>query len=486
MISLSVDRNGADSLHRQIYDQIRDLILGGRIAPATRLPSSRLLAGDLGVSRNTVLNAYEMLLHEGYTEGRVGDGTRVSQVLPEDLLTAKRRGPRPPRVAAGPAGKLSRLREVWETGERRTESPQRAFRPGLPEIELFPWDVWGRLSGRFWRRPPAELLTGGDLAGYRPLRDAVAAYLSAVRGLDCHGGQVMITAGAQQGLDMIARLIIDPGDAVWLEQPGYGGLRAAFMAAGARAIAVPVDDAGLDVAAGRRAAPEAVCAAVTPSHQYPLGVTMSLARRLELLEWAASAGAWIVEDDYDSEYRYGGRPLSALQGLDGGGRVIYVGTFSKVLFPALRLGYVVAPEALVEAFLKLRATIDDHPALAMQPVLAAFFEAGHFAAHVRRMRGLYAERQAALLAALERHAAGLLTAAPDDAGMHLVVRLGPAFAGDDREAAARAAAAGLRAPALSGYYADGVSDQQGLVLGYAGLTATEIDCGVATLAATLK
>ncbi len=485
MISLSVDRHSADSLHRQIYDQIRDLILGGRIAPATRLPSSRLLAHDLGVSRNTVLNAYEMLLHEGYTEGRVGAGTRVSKVLPEELLSAKR-SPRRAPSAAAPAGKLSRLREVWQTGDRRTESPLRAFRPGLPEIELFPWDVWGRLTGRFWRRPPSNLLTGGELAGYRPLRDAIAAYLSAVRGLDCHAGQVMITAGAQHGLDMIARLIIDPGDGVWLEQPGYSGLRTAFKAAGARPTAVPVDESGIDVAAGRRAAPEAVCAAVTPSHHYPLGVTMSLARRLELLEWAETAGAWIVEDDYDSEYRYGGRPLSALQGLDGGGRVIYVGTFSKVLFPALRLGYVVVPEALIEPFLKLRASVDEHPALAMQPVLAAFFEDGHFAAHVRRMRGLYAERQAALLAALERHAAGLLTATANDAGMHLVAKLGPAFAGDDREAAARAAAIGLRAPALSGYYADGQADQQGLVLGYAGLTATEIDSGVAALVAALK
>ncbi len=485
MISLSVDRHAAESLHRQIYDQIRALILGGRIAPATRLPSSRLLARDLGVSRNTVLNAYEMLLHEGYTEGRVGAGTRVSKILPEELLSAKR-GPPRPRTAAGPAGKLSKLRRVWQAGDRRGDSPQRAFRPGLPEIERFPWDVWGRLTGRFWRRPPADLLTGGDLAGFRPLRDAIAAYLSAVRSLDCHGGQVMITAGAQQGLDMIARLIIDPGDAVWLERPGYGGLRGAFMAAGARSVAVPVDDSGLDVAAGRRAAPDAVCAAVTPSHQYPLGVTMSLARRLELLEWAETAGAWIVEDDYDSEYRYAGRPLSALQGLDGGDRVIYVGTFSKVLFPALRLGYVVVPEALIEPFSRLRATVDDHPALAMQPVLAAFFEDGHFAAHVRRMRGLYAERQAALLAALERHAAGILTAAPDDAGMHLVAALGADFVGDDRQAAARAAATGFRTPSLSSYYAGGDGDRQGLVLGYAGLAATEIEHGVAGLAAALK
>ena len=491
LLALALDKRGDEPAYRQIYDQIRLAILAGRLRPGTRLPSSRGLAAELAVSRNTVLTAFDMLGQEGYTQGGVGSGTRVSAVLPDELLSARGAKPetRPEREAAGPALRISGLAARLDSMRQRTRSDQRTFRPGLPEVEQFPWNVWGRLAGRLWRQPPRAGVGGGALAGHQGLRDAIAAYVAAVRGVNCSGGQVMITSGAQQGLDLIARLLLEPGDQVWMEDPGYAGMRGAFAATGAEIVALPVDAEGLDVAAGRSRAPDARLCAVTPSHQYPTGATMSLGRRLELLDWARGAGSWILEDDYDSEYRYAGKPLAALQGLDDGGRVIYVGTFSKVLFPGLRLGYAILPEALVAPFLAMRSVLDDAPALGLQPVLAEFIAEGHFAAHVRRTRALYAERQVYFLAALRRHCAGMLCAEPDEAGMHLVVGLDPSLNLSDRAAAARADAAGISAPALSSYYAGGNAKsgalRQGLVLGYTGFSERETNDGLARLATAL-
>jgi len=494
LLSLAVDKTAAEPAYRQVYEQVRRAILEGRVAPGTRLPATRSLARELVVSRNTVLNAYDMLLAEGYTEGRVGSGTRVSGILPEVLLAARSAAVVPARAAATDAApaaastttlsRLSRLTEEMPRMDQRARGGFRAFRPGIPEVESFPWDIWGRLIGRFWRHPPSDLVCGGDLAGHGPLRDAIADYLGATRGVVCGGDQVMITSGAQQALDLVARLLLDPGDAVWMEEPGYAGLRGAFTAVGAEIQPVPVDAEGIDVAAGRRLAGDAVLAAVTPSHQYPLGVTMSLPRRLELLDWARAADAWILEDDYDSEYRYAGKPLSALQGLDAHGRVIYVGTFSKVMFPALRLGYLVLPPALVAPFGRLRSVLDDTPSLAAQPALAQFITEGHFAAHVRRMRGLYAERQAVFLEIFADAAAGVLEAAPDEAGMHLVAGLNGGLGLTDRDASARAAEDGISAPALSAFYA-GPPARQGLLLGYAGLSDAEMRDGARKLVAAL-
>jgi len=487
LLSISLDRDGGDSLQAQIFDQVRSAILNSRLSPGTRLPATRTLAVELGVSRNTILGAFERLYAEGYIEGRSGSGTQVSGVLPEELLSARQlAGAR--AKASSRAGKLSALsRQMTGMNYRSRHSTPgtRAFRPGLPDLEQFPFQLWSRTLAKFWRHPPHDLLCSGDLGGYLPLRRSIAAYLGAVRGLRCRAEQVMITSGAQQALDIIARTLIDPGDDVWVENPGYVGLRSTLTAAGARVNAVGIDDDGLSVEAGRRLAPAAVLAAVTPSHQYPLGVTMSLARRLELLDWAAGARAWILEDDYDSEFRYGGKPLSALQGLDQSGRVIYVGTFSKVLFPALRLGYIVIPEALLEPFTEMRASIDDHPALALQPALHAFFEDGHFASHIRRLRSLYAARQEVLIEALRCEADGLLNTSPHEAGMHLVARLGPGYPAPDHVAAGCAAAAGLITPALSGFY-HGQDKAEGLVLGYAGLSADEIRRDVKRLVTALR
>jgi GntR family transcriptional regulator / MocR family aminotransferase len=489
LLALAIDRAAAEPAYRQLYEQVRSAILAGRLRPGRRLPSSRSLARELALSRNTVLTAFEMLLHEGYTESGVGSGTRVSAVLPEALLSA-RDTPKPSRAkrATKLPVRVSKLATNLDAMRQRSRTDQRAFRPGLPELEQFPWNVWGRLAGRLWRHPPRGSVGGGELGGHGPLRDAIATYVAAVRGVNCSGEQVMITSGAQQALDLVARLLLEPGDKVWMEDPGYAGLRGAFTAAGASIVPLPIDAEGLDIARGREIAPDAVMAAVTPSHQYPTGVTMSLARRLELLEWSKGAlrasASWVLEDDYDSEYRYAGKPLSALQGLDDSGRVIYVGTFSKVLFPGLRLGYVILPEALVGPFLAMRSVLDDAPALGLQPVLSAFIEDGHFAAHVRRTRALYAERQRVFLDSLNRHAAGILRAEADEAGMHLVVQLDRNLKLTDGQAAARADAAGLSAPALSGYFFDQAA-RQGLVLGYTGFDEREIDSGLKKLASVL-
>jgi GntR family transcriptional regulator/MocR family aminotransferase len=504
LLSFALDTQAGAPLQRQLYAQVREAVLAGRIAPGTRLPATRALAAELGCARNTVLNAFEQLSAEGYLESRPGSGTYVSRVLP-DLLPIRPAGNGDDDGRHG-ATPLSLGREHPPSGEFSAPDPgagsalaARVFAPGVPDLSLFPFDVWGRLLGRIWRRPPAALLLPGPPAGYLPLRRAIAAYLRAVRNVACTAEQVLITGGAQPALDLVARVLLEPGDAVWIEEPGYPGLRGPLQAAGARLVPVPVDGAGLSVAAGRALAPAARLAVVAPSHQYPVGTTMDLARRLALLAWAEDSGAWVVEDDYDSEYRYAGRPLAALQGLEseratGGGRVIYIGTFSKVLFPSIRLGYLVVPPDLLDAVLRARAARDAYPSAVVQPALAAFFEEGHFAAHVRRMRMVYGRRRQALLTAADRHLAGLLELSPGQAGLHLVAYLtaGLARRMNDREAERRAVAAGLGPQALSRYYlappgetSGGSPAPEGLLLGFAAVPEDEIERGIERLAAAL-
>ncbi len=463
LLPLGIDRRTDVPLQRQIYDDLRRLILDRRLAPATRLPSTRALAHDLAVSRNTVLAAFEQLLAEGYLSGRQGAGTYVSAELPDAApLTAEAS----PAVARPRRRGLSRRGTTLAGIAGSHRGSRGPFALGLPAVDDFPFAVWSRLLARAWRSP-GGYAGHGDPAGHLPLRAAIADYLRAARAVRCTAEQVVIVAGAQQAVALAAQILLDPGDEALIEEPGYAGLRGALTAAGLRVTPVPVDPEGIDIDRGAVLAPAARFVCVAPSHQYPLGMTMSLARRLALIDWARRQDAWIVEDDYDSEYRYAGRPLAALQGLDETGRVLYVGSFSKVLFPTLRLGYVVVPEDLLAAFCRARAALDDHPSMLAQPALAQFFAEGHFAAHVRRMRRLYAGRQEALLAAASRHLDGLLELSPDEAGMHLLARLSPALAAcmDDRAVAARLAAAGVIATPLSDYY-DGPPDRQGLLLGY--------------------
>jgi GntR family transcriptional regulator/MocR family aminotransferase len=496
-----VDPAGALPLHRQVYAGLRDAIVEGRLGTGTQLPSTRALSAELHVARNTVTTAFEQLRAEGYVSGQRGGGTRVSKINPDNLLLARPTAASHPRPAPGPGvPPAGSAREQGRSGAvpfrlsprgRRIVTAARlfpaaidvpdAFSIGIPALEEFPIRLWSRLVARRWRRPPS--LGTGDPAGYAPLRQAVAEYLRAARAVRCEAAQVVIVSGAQHGLDLAARLLLDPGDAAWVEDPGYPGARSALEAAGARLVPVPVDGEGILVSEGRRLEPGAHLVHVTPSHQFPLGATMSPDRRLELLAWAQEAGAWIVEDDYDSEFRYAGRPLPSLQGLDPHGRVLYLGTFSKTLFPALRLGYLVLPPALVDAFAVARSVGDRHPPLFDQAVVADFLEEGHFVRHLRRMRALYVERQGALVEAARRTLAGLLDVPPDQAGIHLVGRLPAGVDADD--AAVSAVRHGVRVVPLS-RYATGAQRHEALLLGYAAVSIPAIHRGVERLAAALR
>jgi GntR family transcriptional regulator/MocR family aminotransferase len=475
--------------YRRLYEQIRAGILSGQLAAGSRLPPSRALAVEAGVSRNTVLTAFEQLLAEGYLEGRRGSGTFVSRVLPDELLSprtrsvasrdrrpvARRLSARGERIAAAPRVPLPSVVGMPD------ELP--AFQIGLPALEAFPSELWSRLFSARMRRPGHELMRYGDPAGYAPLRKAIAAYLGTARGVRCTADQVIIVAGSQQALEFCARVLLDPGDPAWLEDPGYLGARAALVSAGARIVPVPVDDHGLDVAAGIAREPDARLAFVTPSHQFPLGSTMSLERRLALIDWAARTGSWVVEDDYDSEFRYVGRPLTALQGIDKHSRVVYVGTFSKVLFPALRLGYLVAPPDLVDAFTAAHLSADMHAHVLEQAVLTDFMTGGHFARHLRRMRVLYAERQTALVRDAEQLLGDSLRIRTSEGGLHLIGWLPEAQ--DDRAVAQRAAEYGVHVWPLSLHCLEpGLAPA--LLLGYAGVTPADIRAGLARLDRALR
>lgn len=480
-IALQLDRRSRVPLQRQLYDEMRTAILSGRLAPGARVPATRVLASDTGTSRNTVSGAFDQLLSEGYLEGKVGSGTYVARMLPEDLLRVTRQpGPSRPVIARACLSRRGRMLGGIPASLRSREiATEQAFRTGLPAFDEFPRALWARLGARLLRHAPSAVLTYGDPAGYRPLRRAIAEYLRAARGVNCSAEQVIVTAGSQQALDLAARLLLDPGDAAWVEDPGYLGARGALRAAGVRSIPVPVDSGGLSVVEGEKRAPEARLACVTPSHQYPLGMTMPLSRRTSLLAWARRHRAWIVEDDYDSEFRYSGRPLQALQGLDPIGCVIYTGTFSKVLFPSLRLGYMVVPESLVDTFVSARALVDRHPPGLEQAIVAEFLAEGHFARHVRRMRTLYAERQEALVLALGRELGGAIEASPAEAGMNLPAWLrGNA---SDLELSNKAAQVGVVVTPVSAYALE-VKPRSGLLLGYAAFSTRQIREGVRKLA----
>lgn len=465
--SLVLDVGAREPLHRQLRDQIRRAILEGRLRPGQRVPSTRGLAGSLGVARNTVASAYDQLTSEGYLVPSVGSGTQVSRTLPERLLNAPRPGPPPaPAFGASDPSRLSaRGREIAAFGRLRGPDGGRPapFRPHVPALDVFPREVWERLTARRQKRLPRDLFARADSLGYRPLREAVAGYLGASRGVRCTTDDIVITAGVQQGIDLIARLLIDPGDKVWLEEPGYLDVRPAFEMAGAEVISVPLDADGLDVSAAERSRPRPRLAYVSPSCQWPTGITMPLARRLELLSWADRSGAWVLEDDYAGEFRYGGRPLPALQGLDRSGRVIYTGTFSKVLFPSLRLGYLVAPPGLSEAFGAARWLADRHSPPLEQAVLADFIDGGHFARHIRQMRTLYAGRQGAVVDSAHAELSGAVDIPAAEAGMHLVAR---AVGASQEAIMAAASGVGVEYHPFSRYSVTS-PPAPGLILGYA-------------------
>ena len=459
-------------LARQLYQALRERILDGRMASRMRLPASRELAEALGVSRNTVVRAYDQLYAEGYIDGRIGDGTYVAELgdgMPAAMPTAAQvQIPQPLRA---------RLQAHGPGAPR--EGPPRAFRLGLPALDLFPFEVWSRLQAQFWRAPALECLGYGEAAGDSRLREMIAAYLRNGRGLRCTPEQVLITSGAQQAISLCAQLLLQAGDGVVMENPCYRSAAQTFAVAGARLHGIAVDQDGLDTSqlAGLS---DCRLAYVTPSHQYPSGVTLSLARRLELLEWAEREQAWIVEDDYDGEYRYSGTPLAPLAALDRQGRVLYVGTFSKVIFPALRLGYLVVPPTLVEPLAQLRTLSMRHSEIGTQAVLAEFIARGHFQRHIRRMRRAARSRRDALLRDCPAAEAGV--ALPEvQAGLHVCVPLDSLAR--EGELLSKAAAVGVELSALSGYcLADPAQPPRaGLVLGFAGVDEAQIASALAKL-----
>lgn len=476
---IAVDRKAHKPLHSQIYEAYRAAIVDGRLRPRQRIPSTRLLASELGVSRFPVLNAYAQLLAEGYFESRVGAGTVVSSSLPDQFTssapTTRTRltndGERPRPVAARSLS-LPRLESApWVQGWG-------PFGVGQVAFDQFPLQVWSRLIARGCRRMNAQSCHYGDQMGTRALRETISSYLRTARSLHCEPEQIMIVSGSQQALELSARVLLDRGSRVWVEDPGYRLARIVFALTGCHLVPVPVDDEGLDVAAGIKRYRKARAALVTPSHQFPLGATLSASRRLQLLEWAQSSGSWILEDDYDSEYRYESSPIASLQGLDTNSRVIYIGTFSKVLFPALRLGYLVIPPDLVERFLIIRRAMDLGPPGFHQDVLADFIGEGHFARHIRRMRVLYHERRSALVTSLEKELGDMVELHGSEAGMHLTATL--QGKGHDVEIAERAARQNLRVWPLSVSYL-GETPRQGFILGFGSTTLEEIPRAVRKL-----
>ena len=485
---VELDRSASVPLHRQLYRDLRQAILSSQLLPEMRLSSTRSLSDELEVSRNTVLEAYEQLVAEGYLESRVGSGTYVAKELPEELLRVRGQShlKDPSRRTTDQASALSErgafLTDLQLSAFRADEKP-RAFRPGLPALDAFPIELWSQLTSRRWRSLPASTLGYRQSTGYPPLREAIASYLQESRGVHCSPEQVIIVSGTQQAITLTAHVLLDPGDRAWIEDPGYPRAQGAFRWAGAQAVPVPLDDEGFALDRARSDATEARLAYVTPSHQYPLGMTMSLSRRLALLDWAERSEAWILEDDYDSEYRYEGRPIAALQGLDDAGRVIYVGSFSKVLFPALRLGYLVVPESLVESFAAAKSLLERCPPLAPQMVVTDFLEEGHFERHLRRMRTLYAERQSILIEALEAEMGDQLDVSSDEAGLHLTVFLQNDL--DDQAVSSALQEREVVAPPLS-FYSQRSLDRDGLVLGYAAVDGADIRAGVDQISGALN
>ncbi|MGZ2487178.1 GntR family transcriptional regulator/MocR family aminotransferase [Rhizobium pisi] len=452
--SFALDRTDQRPLQDQIVAYFREAISSGQMRSGSRLPPTRELATELGVARNTVVLAYERLIAEGYLDSRTGSGTFVTEGLFKAKsngqgLTVRRPSTRGQRTLNAVTGFVA--------------SSTLPLTPGLPALDQFPFSLWARLSTRFWKSEQRDRLPYGDPAGYGPLRVALARYLRAARGIACEPEQVLIVSGSQAGIDTTARVLLDPGDQVWVEDPGYVSGRSALAANGARLVAVPVDEQGLDPQEGERLAPNAKLAVVSPSHQYPLGAIQSLPRRLAMLDWAERADAWILEDDYDGEFRYAGKPISALHSLDPDGRVLYLGTLSKVLAPSLRIGYLVVPADLIDAFVAARAVSDRHVPIENQAVVTDFIEGGHLAAHVRRLRPIYDSRRRALLEAFNQiH--DLVEPIDYSAGLHFIARLRGEHV--DAKASAEGLKNGVNAPALSSY---GLArtDLNGFVIGFA-------------------
>lgn len=471
LTGLQLDRS--QGLSEQIHTQLKSRILQGRLAASLRLPTTRELAQALGVSRNTVVRAYEQLLSEACIESRVGAGTFVAPVQAKPGLMPAAAPPQGPDTA------LWERLEAWRPNPAH-HGPVRAFRHGVPAMDLFPFEVWSRLQARFWRRHQQQTLGYSDAAGDARLRELIATYLNSSRGLQCEPSQVLVTTGSQQAIALCALALLRPADRVAVETPGYRAAAAALGLAGAELVGVPVDGQGLRVQA-LHSLGDFRLAYVTPSHQFPSGAVMSLQRRLDLLAWAEAQNAYLLEDDYDGEYRYSGAPLQPLAALDRQARVLYIGTFSKLMFPGLRLGYLVAPRAWLPVLARLRSALDRHAPIADQVVMADFMAEGHFGQHVRRMRRVSRARRDALHEAWGHHFGARLPLPATEAGLHACLPLDSLEL--EQALADSALVHGVEVGRLSQIGANTAAPvRPGLMLGFAGVPPDDIAAAVATLA----
>ncbi|QYD72408.1 PLP-dependent aminotransferase family protein [Paraburkholderia edwinii] len=521
------DRGDAEPVYRQLLRLLQQAILTGQLPPGTKLPSSRTLASDLGIARNTVLHVYDQLTAEGYVLSTTGSGTYVADTRPDCRAVNARKT----AVTGHPVVDAARTPDFGESeapgtiaahAEADPEAAQRtsdaahpsppagarelstrggrlireagvslkqwgAFMPGVPDVSEFPARTWSRLQAKLWKQAHPDLLTYAPGGGYRPLRRALSDYLRVARSVNCTPDQIIITTGIHQSIDLAVRLLTDVGDRAWVEEPCYWGVRSVLQSSGLTLAPVPVDDEGLNPRESDLRAPPKI-ALVTPSHQYPLGMVMSLARRRTLLEYAKQHGVWIIEDDYDSEFRYGSRPLASLQGLDDAGRVIYVGSLGKMLFPGLRIGYMIAPEDLVDTFRTGVAELYREGQLMQQAVLTEFIMDGYLTSHVRRMRALYGERRQMLIDAITARFGDSLPVMGNETGLHFVLGL-PRHA-NDRAVAAAAYDAGVIVRPLAAYYSGEVvakaAAQRGLLLRYACVPNEKIGPAFAKLAQVIE
>jgi len=489
--TLKIRLNDADlqslDLHQRIQRALRALILDGALDAGIKLPATRTLATSLGVARDTVENAYVQLHRDGYIVRREGSGSYVSDTVGAQLRGAASRRVKlqdDKRGVPEPGAGLSRRgRMIFDSGGVTDQQAVKAFATGLPETRTFPTDVWERLQRQALKDYRANVLLHGDPQGAAPLRKAIAAYLNLERGAKVSADQILVLSSTRQALFLCAQLLVDAGKPILLENPGYFGAKKAFEAAEAKIVPIDVDGEGIRMDLLRADRSGANCVYVTPSHQYPTGATLSLARRLELTRWAAEQGKWIIEDDYDSEFHYDGLPTACVQGVDKHQRTLYVGTFSKTLYPGLRMGYMALPHELVGAFTRARSIMDGHTPQILQLTLARFMEDGHYAAHVRAMRKLYASRRDAMLQALNTHLADIATALRPEGGLQIPCLLARGWS--EAKTIRLAAAAGLQLPGLSRLYA-GAEKRQGWILGYSSLTAHEIDTSVKRLSQALR
>jgi len=464
---------GDSPAYHRLYQLICRAILEGHLSAGARLPSSRDLAAELGIARNTVLQVYDQLSEEGYVHAGVGRGTYV-QDISQDLVDPPAAAvDAPEHAAAHPDGvhDLSRRGRALVSRLGFSNLQAGAFMPGIPDVREFPLKTWSRIQNRLWRDEPWDLMRYAPAGGYGPVRQAISDYLGSVRAVRSSAQQVVMTTGIHQGIDVAIRLLCDPGDTVWIEEPAYWGVRNLLRTAGLRLVPIRVDEEGICPGEAERARPPRLIV-VAPSHQYPLGMVMSLARRRMLLDYARQVSCWIIEDDYDSEFRYGTRPLASLQGMDESGRVLYAGSFSKTLCPGLRVGFLVVPEPLADAFADAVAELYREGNMMNHAVLAEFIREGHLAQHIRRVRRRYAERRTCLIDEIRGHFGNALEIVGGDAGLHLILGLPEGV--DDTLVVRDALQQGVVTRALSTYYLERAHARPGLLLGYAGVSPEEI------------